>query len=87
MTRRGYGGSAPKHPIERPDSSGADTSVKRTKGPQLTQRKIDKLRDALNVVRECDQVQTVDAEEAKSVLADAYEMCDLLERVLNRWKQ
>lgn len=28
-------------------------------GPKLTQRKIDKLRDALNVVRECDQVPMV----------------------------
>lgn len=27
-------------------------------GPKLTQRKIDKLRDALNVVRECEDAQS-----------------------------
>lgn len=54
-----------------------------SKGPQLTQRKLDKLRDALHVVRECDQVQHTGNGTVRFRVALMLETCDELQRQLN----
>lgn len=50
------------------------------KGPQLTQRKIDKLRDALWIVRECEELQNPDGMTRKltAALDAALSTCTVL---------